>query len=107
MEPERFWQTRDRIDELMDKLHEGEMQRSDADLIRREYNWAARMLQHSCRRAAWILGSEGGKLRQSLIAEIDGLMDEYEEIWMARNRPGGFKDSLALMELVKTDYRST
>lgn len=107
MEPERFWQTRDRIDDLMDKLHEGEMQRPDADLIRREYSWAARMLQHSCRRAAWILGSEDGKLRQSLLAEIDRLMEEYEEIWMARNRPGGFKDSLALMELVKTDYRST
>ena len=102
--PERFWHTHKRIEELLDTLQGGDMQRSDGDLIRREFRWAARMLQHSCRRAAWILGSEDGKLRQSLTAEIDGLMDEYEEIWMARNRPGGFKDSLALMERVKTDY---
>lgn len=104
LEPERFWQTRERIDELIGKLPEAQMQRPDADLISREYRWAARLLQHSCRRAAWMLGSEDGRLRESLHAEIGELLDEYEAIWMARNRPGGFKDSLALLAPVKSDY---
>lgn len=106
MQPERFWHTHESLDGMIEGLRGAEMQRADADLIRREYTWAARMLQHSCRRAVWILGSGDSQLKRSLAGEIDELLDEYNQIWLARNRPGGLEHSLALMQLLKADYNS-
>ena len=96
------------IDGVMEHLPDAQMQRADADLVRREFTWAADMLRHACRRGLWALGKAQGAedtaLRQALAQEAERLMAEFREIWHARNRPGGFKDSLARMEKMGRDY---
>jgi hexosaminidase len=96
------------VDTVIARLPQAQMQRPDADLIRREFAWAADMLRHACRRGCWALGKARGAediaLRQALAEDADRLMEEFREIWHARNRPGGFKDSLARMEKMRQDY---
>jgi len=97
-----------RIDQSMSHLSEVKMQRSDADLIRREYSWVADMLRHACWRGIWALGQRDGSediaLRRELTIEADRLLAEYERIWMARNRPGGFADSHGRLLKMRRDY---
>jgi hypothetical protein len=90
------------IDHVMKSLPNVQMQRSDAGLIQREYIWAADMLRHACRRGLWALGhagrEEGTGLHQTLTEEAHRLIAGFREIWHARNRAGGFKDSVARMQ---------
>ncbi len=96
------------IDRVMADLDKEDMERPDADLIKREFAWAAAMLKHGAKRGIWALGKVRGEedvsLRAELAREAERLMAEYREIWHARNRPGGFKDSLARMEKMAADY---
>ncbi|MDQ4076075.1 MAG: hypothetical protein M3220_07490 [Chloroflexota bacterium] len=96
------------IDRVMEQLGKAQIQRPDADLIRREYSWAADMLRHACQRGLWLLGVARGEedttWRRTLAEEADRLITEFQAIWLARNRPGGFKESVARMETMRRDY---
>ncbi len=96
------------IDRVMADLDKADMDRPDAALIQREYAWAADMLRHAAKRGIWALGKAAGRedvsLRRELAREAQRLMAEFREIWHARNRPGGFQDSLARMERMARDY---
>jgi hexosaminidase len=96
------------LDEVMAPLSQAQINRPDADLIRREFTWAVDMLRHACRRGIWALGrgqnQEDTSLRQQLAQEADQLLAERRKIWLARNRPGGFKDSQARLERMRHDY---
>ena len=63
---------------------------------------------HACWRGTWALtrarGVEHTNLRQELIEEADELIAEFQEIWHARNRPGGFQESVAMMQQMRADY---
>jgi hexosaminidase len=82
--------------------------RPDADLIRREFAWASRMLRHGVHRGLWMLGKADGKenaeLRTALANDARRLIAEYRELWHARSRPGGFRDSVARLEKMREDY---
>ena len=97
-----------RIEEIETNLDELKIQRSDANLLVSEFAWIARMLKHACWRGIWVAGKltgeEDQKLRQYLLEDTDLLMKEHEKIWLARNRPGGFKDSLARLEKMQESY---
>jgi hypothetical protein len=99
----------DAIDGIMGNLGNVDMQRADADLVKREFTWGANMLRHACWRAIWALGLErnagSDTLRQWLLQEADKLLPEFREIWHARNRAGGFARSLARLEQMRSDYR--
>ncbi len=96
------------IDAVMVNLAKADMDRPDAALIKREFAWAADMLCHGAKRGIWVLGKAQGKedaaLRRELAEDARRLMAEFRQIWHARNRPGGFKDSLARMEKMTADY---
>ncbi len=96
------------IDRAMSPLATAQMNRVDADLIRREFSWAAGMLRHACRRGGWVLGKAQNKedtsLRQQLAQEAEHLLAEHCHLWLARNRPGGFKDSQGRLERMRFDY---
>lgn len=98
----------DAIDGLMGNLSHADMQRADAELIRREFAWAANMLRHACWRAIWVLGLKrdagSDPLRQWLLQEADKLLPEFAAIWHARNRDGGFARSIARLEKMRADY---
>jgi hexosaminidase len=107
----RLQNTLDYINRVIALLPRVQMQRPDADLIQREYIWAADMLRHACRRGIWALGkarsAEDTALRQALAKDAARLVVEFHKIWHARNRPGGFKDSLARMEKMRQEYESS
>ncbi len=97
-----------RIDEIMEPLSRSAMARTDADLIKREFDWAAGLLRHACGRMVWALGLARGEedqaLRQHLAQGARTLMDAFRQIWHARNRPGGFEDSLQRMQEMHSHY---
>jgi hypothetical protein len=101
-----FQATYDRIDEIMVNLTRAKMQRPDAGLIQQEFGWVADMLRHACLRALWLIGKTQGdedhSLRESLAKKAEGLSTQYGEIWHARNRPGGFQDSVRRMETMQS-----
>jgi hexosaminidase len=98
----------DTIEGLMGNLPHADMQRADAELIKREFTWGANMLRHACWRAIWMLGLErdagSDPLRQWLLQEADKLLPEFAAIWRARNREGGFTRSMARLEKMRADY---
>ena len=100
--------TLQRIDEIMNRLPQARLRRADAGLVAAEFTWAADMLRHACRRSLWAVdvsrGSEDVTMRHQLLADADRLIAEHASIWHARNRPGGFKDSVARLEQMRDDY---
>lgn len=98
----------DAIDGIMGNLANANMQRPDAELIKREFTWGANMLRHACWRAIWALNIErkveNDSLRQWLLQEAEKLLPEFEAIWHERNRQGGFAASMARLERVRNDY---
>jgi hypothetical protein len=98
--------------EYLDELSSGLPEISPGDrnkgLVRREFTWMAEMLRHACRRGLWALGKaenqEDDGLRHQLAEDSARLITEFQELWLARNRPGGLEDSLALLEKMRQDY---
>jgi hypothetical protein len=79
-------------------LGEDRMQRPDAILVRREFALAVRMLRHACQRGLLALEVDPARaapLRGILAKDLDGILNEYQSVWLARCRPGGLKESLA------------
>jgi hypothetical protein len=91
------------IDQVMGAFPQAEIRTAKADLVRREFIWAADMLRHACRRGMWALGQALARPRE-LASEADSLLAEHQHIWTARNRPGGFKDSQARLRQMRRDY---
>jgi len=98
-----FQRMRARIDEVMTPLDKAHMDRADADLIRAEFTWAADMLRHACDRALWLLDGAAAP-NETLAEEANELIDRYHILWLARSRPGGYRESVARMEAMRDDY---
>ena len=97
-----------RLDEIMLPLSEVNIDRQDADLIKNEFAWVADLLRHASRRLDWALGlslkKEDANLATELYAEANALMETHRLIWHARNRAGGFQDSLARFVTMRDEY---
>jgi hypothetical protein len=100
--------TWEHIDEITSALADARSDQPEIDVIKPEFAWTADMLRHACRRGIWVLGKAEGqediKLRRQLAQESDKLVADFREIWLARNRPGGLKDSQARLEKMGRDY---
>ncbi len=71
--------------------------RADADLLVREFELAARLLQHASQRGQLALGAPVMD-KSELALDLDELIMEYRSLWRARSRSGGLKDSVARLE---------
>ena len=80
-----------------------ELESADASLLEREFHWGAKMLTHACDRALWMLGADSG---ESLHEQYSWLRSEYELLWHARSRPGGFVDSVAHLDKMAQLYEN-
>jgi hypothetical protein len=98
-----FYRTLDIINEAVSPLVNAQSRRSDGELLTAELVLCARMLQHAVHRGLLIAGDERMK-KQALNRDLSEIIDEYQRIWLARNRPGGLKDSLARLECARSDY---
>ena len=100
---ENYTRMRARIEQVMAPLAEAQMNCPDADLLRAEFTWAADMLRHACDRALWLLDGAPTP-NENMAAQAQELIDRYQTVWLARNRIGGFRESVARMEAMRADY---
>jgi hexosaminidase len=93
-----------RIDEILQPIVHAQMQRPDAALIKDEFVQAARLLQHGTR---WLLVLQGDEDHDpaDLKAELQGLTQSQQTVWLARNRPGGLADSIERFNILLDEYK--
>jgi hexosaminidase len=97
------------IDAAMRAMAGARMRRSDAAQIAQEYELAARMLRHACRRGQLLSQAEGPGSpghRRLLDEDMREIIREYERLWLARNRPGGLAESVARLEGARAAYQA-
>lgn len=100
---EGMYATIEYIDEVMKPITRAQLDRDDADLVKREFAQAAHLMQHGARRALFEMGDKSLN-KADLLAEIDGLIEEQKSLWLARNRPGGLDDSIARLLKAREEY---
>ncbi len=99
---EDFETTQKRIDAILASLSDVQMQCPDADLVKREFANAGRLLRHACRRALQLLGQETDNA--AMRADLEEAIAEHKALWLARNRPGGLADSLKHFDALQNVY---
>ncbi len=97
------------ITEAAGQLGDEQMQRPDADLIRREYANTVRMQWHAARRGQMALlpmdSDERKRLCKELQKDMEKILAEYEALWLVRNRPGGLEDSMQVLRERLDEYQ--
>ena len=102
---EEYGDVEKRIGQVMTSIAAARMDRPDAALIVAEMNNAAAMLVHACRRGQW-LRDPSMHDRATLTRELQAVIVEHRRLWLARNRPGGLKDSAARLEKLLLEYQA-
>ena len=90
-------ETRDFVEAAASRLGEARMQRDDASLIRDEFSQTVRLLLLACARG---LGEERNTPltgRAGHAPDARRILEEYDRLWLARNRPGGLDESRRLL----------
>lgn len=98
----RALETIETISAPLDKVRS---QRPDAALLMREFTHVTHLLRHACRRALFAQ-QPSATLAADLAADLTALKAEFQSVWLARNRPGGLSDSLALFEQARVGYQN-
>ncbi len=93
------------IEAILQSLANARMQCSDAEIVRDEIVQVANLLAHACRRGLFLKDETGWGARE-LLQDLEMLFTQQRLNWLARNRPGGLKDSIARFEPVIGEYRA-
>lgn len=100
--PGGFEDTSDALASLAGRLNQLRMRRPDAEQVVDEYRCAIEMADVGCAigavKYARTTGAPASKLRpqyRRAAKRLDAIVPEYERLWLARNRPGGMRDSVA------------
>ncbi|RMD98431.1 MAG: glycoside hydrolase, partial [Deltaproteobacteria bacterium] len=109
--PESLERCRAHITTTLADLSRARMACSDGPLIVREIEHGARLLLHACRLGIERLHAPHGEIaeippeiRREMAVELDGLIESFRELWLARNRPGGLSESIAPLEALRAAY---
>lgn len=112
LKPEDLDKTAARIDEIIARIDDTKMDRADAELIKAEFRMNAAMARLACHlaaarlRAGACLTSELPKeARAALASELEPLLPEFRQLWLARNRSGGLKESAGILENILAELR--
>jgi hexosaminidase len=92
------------IDGVIGHLSGADMTRPDADLVKREFAQAARMLKHGANRGLLML-ADSSVSKEALLADLSAIEDEYRKLWLSRNRPGGLSDSAGKLATARKLYQ--
>lgn len=88
-------------------LGRARLEAPDGAVVRRELAAAVRIALHACRRALLAHGLPARRAlaeRRALRADLGGIMRDHRDVWLARNRPGGFRESVARFGTARRDY---
>ena len=93
--------TLDEVNEIMSRLDSSDMHCEDAELVKEEITMAGDFVRFACNAGLELLKSDADCLaglpdhkKQSLISEVNAIMDKHKQTWKQRSRNGGLKDSL-------------
>ena len=102
--PETLAQVKQTVEEIMGRIPHARITGSDAALVVAEFLNAGRMLTAGCERGTLLLDplSDRSAFRNNLKAALS----EHQRLWLARNRPGGLKDSMGNLEQRLEEYAS-
>lgn len=82
-----------------------EMAQSKApELVRDEFQQVALLLRHACLRGL-MLNGDATISPDYLLNDLENLIPQQRLLWLARNRPGGLKDSIKRFEPLLRQYR--
>jgi hexosaminidase len=96
-------ETESQLREIDERLQRVRMERLDATLIRHEVSNAIEMLRHACARARWRINPANLDVK-TMASHLRQIIAEHERLWLARNRPGGMRDSVRRLENRLADY---
>ncbi len=106
--PAGWRRARDAVRRAAAPLSRARSDAPDGDLVARELGTAIRLAVHACDRAALAHGLPARaavRERRRLRDDLRGIMRDHRALWLARNRIGGFRESVARMERADADYR--
>ncbi|MBP1993714.1 beta-N-acetylhexosaminidase [Paenibacillus eucommiae] len=96
------------VTNLLGVLEQVDLQCDDADLVIAEYGNAIDLILHGAKLGQFKLSSLEEAVRKErlsvMIQELNGIMSNYEQIWLSRNRVGGMKESLMNLEKLADEY---
>jgi hexosaminidase len=103
IQPDTLRATIAQIDAIMQSLDSAAMKRPDAVLIQGEFAQAANLARHACQRGLWILG-EPDSSPAMLRLDLNRLVPQQRQNWLARNRRGGLEDSMGRFNHLVQEY---
>lgn len=98
------------IDRAAARFASSEASCAGAGLIKREVAAAARLARHGCLRivlARETSPSKRAALKRELADDLREILRLHKPLWHARNRPGGFNDSVAGLKSLLAEYAVT
>lgn len=98
-----FAEAGEEIRQCAQELTQVSLKHPDAALILREYALVARLMDHAGQRVAFAHDLTNQDFQQQLREDLQGILDQFRQVWLARNRVGGLKDSIARMERILAD----
>lgn len=100
--PEMFINGLQKLREIKESsMGKPDMSHPNADVIWREFTLLISMMEHACHRALFAFGNLDGS---GLKNELEWIIQEYQTLWLMRNRSGGLDDSLARLQKLMVDY---
>jgi hypothetical protein len=95
-----------RVEEIASRIGSARCDRDDAKLLQDEFALAASLMRHACKLGIARLAVAEGALvnipsieRRALTDDLRSIVDEYQRIWLLRNRVGGLRDSVARLRV--------
>lgn len=79
---------------LMEQVDASRPERSDADILKREFRYAARLIRHGSRLMLAQLGSGEAATKEQRLNALDEIEAEARALWLSRSEIGGMSDSL-------------
>lgn len=73
-------------------------------LVRDELTQVAKLMRHACQRGL-LLNDNGRMSATDLLNDLEDLIPQQRLNWLARNRPGGLRDSIKRFEPLLRQYR--
>ncbi len=114
VDPRLFREAHEMIDTIMAQMPKTQMRCADANLVRREYENAARLLRHACLLGEFKIALAQADTDRAMLAfqagnlaeDMRAILAEHRELWLARNRVGGLESgSGAHFEKMIETYR--
>jgi hypothetical protein len=97
--------TIDYLNKNLQILVNAPLRSEDAEIVKKEMILAVNMAKFACKVGLTRLGNSSHELsklsaseRKTLVTEFEGLLKEFQQLWIVRNRPGGLHKSSAALE---------